>query len=35
MENLVDLREEISGHDVAAFCLYLILFYLTSHVPAL
>ena len=35
MENLVNLREDISAHDVAAFCLYLIFFYLTSLVPAL
>ena len=35
MENFVNLREDISAHDVAAFCLYLILFYVTSLVPSL
>ena len=35
MENFVNLREDMSAHDVAAFCLYLFFFHLTSLVPAL
>ena len=35
IENFVNLREGISAHDIAAFCLYLIFFYLASLVPVL